>query len=82
MNIIEAIQKAENGAMISKEPFLTMKRYFVYKGSGVFDLMRFDDNDMSPIKIQEVSSFGMGEIIATDWTEVSFFLDPTKEKND
>lgn len=82
MNIIEAIQKAENGAMISKEPFLTMKKYFKYQGSGVFNVLRCDETDLHPVKVGEISSFTMGEIIATDWQEVSFILDPTKKKND
>lgn len=65
MNIIEAIQSAENGDLISNN-FMNLNNSFLkYNGGGVFLQYQLVNN--KPVFKYTVRNFSMAEIISTGW---------------
>jgi len=65
MNIIEAIQAAENGALITNKFMKMNKRFLKYAKAGFFD--GYELIDEKPTFKFTVRNFTMGEIISTTW---------------
>ena len=65
MNIIEAIQAAENGALITNKFMKLSNRFLKYTKVGVFD--KYELIEDRPIYKFAVRNFTMGEIISTSW---------------
>lgn len=65
MNIIEAIQAAENGALITNN-FMKMRDHFLkYIKGGLF--YEYELVDEVPVFKYDVRKFSMAEIISTGW---------------
>ena len=65
MNIIEAIQQAENGALITNNFLKFTNSFLKYMGSGVFYQYKlFDDK---PVYKYEVRDFSIAYILSTGW---------------
>lgn len=68
MNIIEAIQKAENGELITNNFLKTHNSFLKYISGGVF--YEYELIDDKPIYKYEVREFSMAEVLSTGWETV------------
>jgi hypothetical protein len=69
MNIIEAIVRAENGALITNN-FMDYGNYFLkYKGEGLFHQYKVIDG--KPIYIADIREFTMAYVISSGWRVLS-----------
>lgn len=69
MNIIEAIQKAENGHFITNNFMKINNRFLKYIKGGVF--YEYELVNGKPIYKFEVRNFSMGEVISIGWEILS-----------
>lgn len=69
MNIIEAIQQAENGKLITEGILKLAGKYIEYKGGGVFHEHKIIADEKTEF-VGSVHSFSMQQILARDWTIV------------
>lgn len=65
MNIIEAIQKAENGALITNNFMKLNNRFLKYIKGGVF--YEYELIEDKPLYKFEVLNFTMSEVISIGW---------------
>ena len=67
MNIIQAIQAAENGAIITNNFLKLTNTYLMYIDSGVFTELHFNNNDNKFYPQGNIDRFNMAEILSTGW---------------
>lgn len=67
MNIIEAIQYAEHGKLITNGILKITNSYIEYWKDGIFREHRII-GDEKTIFVQSITSFSMAHILANDWT--------------
>lgn len=69
MNIIEAIQRAEDGKLITNN-FLKLNNCFLkYVKAGVF--YKYQVTETKPIFQSQVENFSMGEVLNISWEVLS-----------
>lgn len=69
MNIIQAIQKAENGALISNN-FKLSRRFLKYTSNGTF--RQYSIIDGKAVFDGKVELFPMGDILSIAWEVLDF----------
>lgn len=69
MNIIEAIQYAENGKLITNGILWHSRSYIEYWKEGIFREHRIISDDKTTF-VQSITSFSMAHILANDWRVV------------
>ncbi len=65
MNIIQAMQQAEDGALITNNFLKTRTHFLKYIKNGVF--FQYEIIDKKAVYKYEVRDFSMGEILSTAW---------------
>ena len=65
MNIIEAIQAAENGWLITNNFLKPHKQYLKYVYNGIFNL--YDVNGKEPKLLSEQRTFFMHDVLTIGW---------------
>lgn len=65
MNIIEAIQKAENGALITNNFLDLNKRFLKYAGNGIFDEYELVNN--KAVYLKQVNHFSVAQMVTNEW---------------
>lgn len=78
MNIIEAIQQAENGALITNNFLKFTNSFLKYMGNGVF--YQYTLVNDKPVYKYEVRDFSMAYVISTGWeiVPVKYFEESNK----
>lgn len=73
MNIIEAIQQAENGALITNNFLKFTDSFLKYMGNGVFYQYKLVDD--KPVYKYEVRDFSTAHVLSTGWEalQVNYF---------
>ena len=69
MNIIEAIQHAEQGKLITNGILWRVGNYIEYWKEGIFREHKIISDDKTTF-VQSITSFSMGHILANDWKVV------------
>ncbi len=80
MNIIEAIQAAEQGALITNNFLKINNRFLKYIKSGVF--YEYEIIDKKHVYKYEVREFSMGQILSIAWELVPNTFFKPEPKND
>lgn len=78
MNIIEAIQQAENGKLIAGGIIKKIGCFLKYIKRGVFYQYELHPDGTTTYKY-EVRDFTMGEILSNDWEVVDVKINPKKQ---
>lgn len=68
MNIIQAFQKAENGALITNNFLKHSDMILKYMGNGVF--FQYEIEEGKPLYKYEVREFSLGQILSIGWEVV------------
>ncbi len=65
MNIIQAIQAAEQGKLITNNFLQTIRHFLKYMGEGVF--YEYEIVDDKAVYKYEVRNFSMAEVLSAEW---------------